>query len=130
MEEQGPAAPAGREELMHRSSRVSIAAIAAERRRSPTLSERRLWSRLKGSQLEVAFRREYVVGRFIVDLAAPSRRLAVEVDGGYHARIAAKDARRDRELACLGWRVLRLDAALVVADLDAAVQRVREALGA
>ncbi|HMR80302.1 MAG TPA: DUF559 domain-containing protein, partial [Polyangiaceae bacterium] len=66
----------------------------------------------------------------IVDLAAPSRRLAVEVDGGYHARIAAKDARRDRELARMGWRVLRLDAALVVAELDAAVRRVREALGA
>ncbi len=113
---------------MHRSSRVSIAAIASERRATPTLSERKLWCRLKGSRLGVAFRREYVVGRFIVDLAAPSRRLAVEIDGGYHARIAAKDARRDRELARLGWRVLRLDAALVVSDLDAALKRVRKAL--
>lgn len=37
---------------------------------------------------------------------------------------------RDRELARLGWCVLRLDAALVVSDLDAAVQRVGEVLGA
>jgi very-short-patch-repair endonuclease len=113
-----------------RSSRSSIAAIAVERRRTPTLSERRLWERLKGSQLGVGFRREFVVGRFIVDLAAPSVRVAVEVDGGYHARIAARDACRDRGLARLGWRVLRLDSALVMTDIDAAVQRVRQALRA
>ncbi|HMR09191.1 MAG TPA: DUF559 domain-containing protein [Polyangiaceae bacterium] len=88
----------------------------------------KLWSRLKSSQLGVGFRREFVVGRFIADFAAPSRRLIVEVDGGYHARVAARDARRDRALARAGWRVLRLDAALVMTDIEAAVQRVREAL--
>ncbi len=117
---------------MHRTSRSCprIARFAHERGRHPTFSEAKLWSRLKGSQLGVAFRREFVVGRFIVDLCAPSRRLVVEVDGGYHARIAARDARRDRALARAGWRVLRLDAELVVADIEAAVQRVREALAA
>ncbi len=73
-------------------------------------------------------RREFVVGRYIVDLCAPSRKLVVEVDGGYHARIAARDARRDRALARAGWRVLRLDAALLVADVEAAVRLVRQAL--
>lgn len=55
-------------------------------------------------------------------------RLVVEVDGGYHRQVVARDARRDRALLRAGWRVLRLDAALVVADVDAAVARVREAL--
>jgi very-short-patch-repair endonuclease len=108
-----------------------IAQIAHERRHNPTFSEAKLWTRLKGSQLGVGFRREFVVGRFIVDLCAPSRRLIVEIDGGYHERCAGRDARRDRELRRAGWRVLRLDAALVVADLEAAVGLglVREALG-
>ncbi len=115
---------------MHRSSRSNarIASIAHDRRRHPTLSEQKLWARLKGSQLGVGFRRELVIGRFIVDLAAPSRRLVVEIDGGYHARIAAKDARRDRALSRAGWRVLRVDAALVMADIEAAVALVRSAL--
>ena len=115
---------------MHRTSRSCprIARFAHERRRHPTLSEQKLWSRLKSSQLGVGFRREFVVGRFIADFAAPSRRLILEVDGGYHARVAARDARRDRALARAGWRVLRLDAALVMTDIEAAVQRVREAL--
>ena len=52
----------------------------------------------------------------------------VEVDGEYHARFAARDARRDRALRRAGWRVLRLDAALVMGDLEVAVGRVREVL--
>ncbi|HMR09702.1 MAG TPA: DUF559 domain-containing protein [Polyangiaceae bacterium] len=105
-----------------------IASFAHVRRRHPTFTESKLWLRLKGSQLGVGFRREFVVGRYIVDLCAPSRRLVVEVDGGYHRLVRARDARRDRALARAGWRVLRVDAALVVADIDAAVERVRQAL--
>jgi hypothetical protein len=53
--------------------------------------------------------------------AAPARRLAVEVDGGYHALRIAADARRDAKLRRWGWRVLRLDARLVVAHPAEAV---------
>ncbi len=59
----------------------------------------------------------------------PSRRLIVEVDGDWHRGRERLDARRDRALARAGWRVLLLDAALVMRDLPAAVARVREALG-
>jgi len=41
---------------------------------------------------------------------APSVRLVVEVDGGYHARRASADARRDRKLERAGHRVLRIEA--------------------
>ena len=66
---QGPATSPGREVHMHRSSRSNarIASIAHVRRRHPTLSEQKLWARLKGSQLGVGFRRELVIARFIVD---------------------------------------------------------------
>ena len=40
------------------------------------------------------------------------------------------DKRRDRDLARLGWRVLRLEAGLVVHRLPEAVARIRQALGA
>jgi very-short-patch-repair endonuclease len=52
----------------------------------------------------------------------------VEVDGNYHARRRGADARRDAKLRRLGYRVLRLPAALVMNDLKAAVELVREAL--
>ena len=59
----------------------------------------------------------------------PAERLVVEVDGGHHAEQALADARRDAVLARAGYRVLRLDAALVMRDLEGALARVRHALG-
>jgi very-short-patch-repair endonuclease len=69
-----------------------------------------------------------VVGRFIADFAAPSVRLIVEVDGGYHARRTRADAARDEKLRRLGWCVLRIPAEVVLRDLPAAIAAIREAL--
>jgi very-short-patch-repair endonuclease len=54
--------------------------------------------------------------------------LVVEVDGGYHGGRGGADARRDRVLARAGWRVVRVPAALVARDLDAAVGLILAAL--
>ena len=105
-----------------------LAQCAHELRSAPTWSERLLWERLSGSQLGVGFRRQLVIGRYIVDFAAPAVRLVVEVDGGSHRERQRADARRDRALAGLGWRVLRIPAELVESDIDAAVARVAEAV--
>ena len=99
-------------------------------RSAPTTTEAQLWQALSGSQLGIGFRRQMVIGRFIVDFAAPAARLVVEVDGGYHRERARADARRDRELGRLGWRVLRLPAELVRDRLGDAVAAVRVALAA
>jgi very-short-patch-repair endonuclease len=98
-------------------------------RRALTASEARLWSALSARRLGVQFRRQVpLAGRFIVDFAAPSAGLIVEVDGVGHAHRRGADKRRDRALTALGWRVLRLDAALVISDLPAAVALVQQAL--
>ena len=101
---------------------------AALMRHSPTSTEALLWSELRGGRLGVPFRRQVVIGRRIADFCAPSIKLVVEVDGGYHAGQAPRDARRERELAALGYRVVRVDASLVSHDLPAAVALVRAAL--
>ena len=93
-----------------------------------TPSEDALWKALRRTQLGVKFRRQVAIGRYIADFCAPAARLIVEVDGAYHARRRAADARRDRALGRLGYRVFRLDAALVMSRLPEAVARVREAL--
>jgi very-short-patch-repair endonuclease len=75
---------------------------------SPTDSEAAIWQLLSGSNLGVAFKRQVVIGRYIVDLCAPSIKLIVEVDGGYHRERAKADARRQRELEALGYTVVRV----------------------
>jgi very-short-patch-repair endonuclease len=69
-----------------------------------------------------------LLGRYITDFYAPAAHLAVEVDGGYHARRERADARRDAKLTRAGYRVLRLEAELVMRDLPAALGRIRGAL--
>src|SRR5512143_3843584 len=107
---------------------VSIAPLLAVRahamRHDPTPSELALWRCLSGEKLGVVFRRQVPVHRFILDFLAPEVHLAVEVDGGSHARKRSADARRDEKLRRLGYRVLRLDAKMVLRDLPAAVGRV------
>ena len=104
---------------------------AATMRAVPTTTEALLWEQLRGSRLGVAFRRQVPLGgRYIADFVAASARLVVEVDGGYHSRRVRADARRDRVLAKLGWRVVRIEAELVQRDIAAAVAKVREALAA
>ena len=80
------------------------------------------------SRTGLAFRRQVPLLGFIADFYAPSARLIVEVDGGYHARRVTADARRDRKLERAGYRVVRIQAALILRDLPAAVLAVRRAL--
>ena len=105
-----------------------IAVRARQMRSALTPSEERLWLELRGGQLGVWFRRQVPLGRFIGDFVSVSARLVVEVDGAYHVRRRALDARRDRALARLGYRVLRLEAELVMAQPAEAVRLVRVAL--
>jgi len=105
-----------------------VVARAREMRSALTPSEQRLWLAIRGGALGVWFRRQVPLGRFIGDFVAASARLVVEVDGGYHARQRAADARRDRALQRLGYRVLRLDAELVSQREEEAVAQIRAAL--
>ena len=103
-------------------------ARAQHMRRHQTPSEERLWAELRGGRLGVAFRRQVVIGRFVVDFAASQARVVVEVDGGVHRDRVRLDARRDAHLVRAGYRVVRVPAALVVGHPDAAVAIVRAAL--
>ena len=98
-------------------------------RHQPTESEAALWTALKSNQLGLIFRRQVLIGNwYIVDFLAPNLKLVVEVDGGYHARRVTADARRERYLSRLGYRVLRLDAQLVLTRLAEATDGVRAAI--
>jgi very-short-patch-repair endonuclease len=112
-----------------RAHQTLVTQRAIAMRSALTPSEQAIWALLRGKQLGVWFRRQVPLGRFVADFVAPSARLVVEVDGGYHARRCTADARRDRALARLGYRVLRLEAPLVLERPLDALARVHVALG-
>jgi len=90
---------------------------------APSPAEERLWQALRASQLGVAFKRQVVIGSFIVDFLAPARKLIVEVDGAFHERQRVADARRDAKLHKLGFVVLRLSARLQLSEMLALLER-------
>ena len=110
------------QKLLTQRARLMLAA--------PTPSEQRLWKEaLSARKLGVAFRRQVpLAGRYIADFYCASCRLVVEVDGSYHTRRQAADERRTRALERLGYRVLRLDAELVMRDMPQALALLRQAI--
>ncbi len=105
-----------------------LAERAAEMRAAPTRSEAALWEALRGRKLGVEVRRQVVVGDHIADFVVPSAKLVIEVDGGYHQSRVTADARRERALRRLGYRVLRLDADLLLSAFPVALQQLKDAL--
>jgi very-short-patch-repair endonuclease len=97
-------------------------------RHNLTETEQILWRRISGKQLGVAFRRQVPVGRYVADFVAPAVKLAVEVDDRSHEFKRTADARRDRNLGRLGYRVLRIPAELVRSNPAEAVARIVAAL--
>jgi very-short-patch-repair endonuclease len=101
-----------------------LTAHAHRMRVAPSEPERVLWQALRCCQLGVQFRRQVVIGGFIVDFFAPAVQLVVEVDGAQHTRQRGADKRRDRELQAAGLTVLRLPAQVVLSDLPLALRQV------
>lgn len=77
-------------------------------RNESTHPERALWYWLRKSQVKGAkFRRQAVLGEYIVDFLCPELRLVIEVDGESHVGRGNKDADRDGWLRDRGYRVIR-----------------------
>ncbi len=98
-------------------------------RAAPTWPEQVLFGAIRGKRLGVCVKRQVVLGRYIADFVVPSRKLVIEVDGPCHALQRSADARRDRALERLGYRVLRVSADDVCRRLEDVLVRVRAALG-
>ena len=111
-----------------RTPHAVIVARAVAFRAAPTTTEALLWEALRAEKLGVRFRRQVVLGRYIADFCAPRAKVVVEVDGEVHEGRAAADARRDRDLGRMGYRVLRLPRQLVQERLAEAVALVVAAL--
>jgi very-short-patch-repair endonuclease len=102
--------------------------FARKLRREATPAERCLWGVLKNGQLEgVKFRRQAILGDYIVDFAAFETRLIVEVDGATHStqEELTRDALRERKLRAMGFAILRFQNAEVFENLKGVEATIR-----
>ncbi len=99
-------------------------------RGQPTDAERILWQRLR-HDIQIAgshFRRQALIGPFIVDFASRRAKLVVELDGGQHDTRRAADARRTRFIEGRGYRVLRFWNNDVLGNIDGVLSEIQFAL--
>ena len=71
-----------------------------------------LWSELQGRRLlDLKFRRQYGIGRYVVDFYCPKLKLVIEVDGDSHSTRKAEryDKRRQEYIESKGIKVYRCD---------------------
>jgi very-short-patch-repair endonuclease len=106
----------------------TLTGFAKQMRRNPTDAERRVWSLLRRKQVDgLKFRRQVVLGPFIVDFACLQRRLVIEVDGGQHAASATDEA-RTKVLEANGYRVLRYWNNDVLTNIDGVLEDIVSAI--
>ena len=78
-------------------------------RSQPTEAESTLWEQLRGKKTGFKFRRQHIIGDFIVDFLCLEKHLIIEVDGGYHndPQVAENDKLRSEILELQGYTILR-----------------------
>ena len=103
---------------------------AKEMRENMTEAETVLWEALKSKHIGDKFRRQHIIGNFIPDFVCLSKRLVIEVDGGYHTDDTQQglDEGRAEELKQLGFEVIRFTNEEVLNNLDKVVHQITEKL--
>jgi very-short-patch-repair endonuclease len=100
-------------------------------RQNATKAKTLLWHQLRRKRVgDLRFRRQYRIGRYIVDFVCLPARLVVEVDGDSHDLTFEQDERRTRWLEREGVRVIRFWNRDVMNDLDSAVRTIEAELSA
>jgi very-short-patch-repair endonuclease len=98
---------------------------ARELRQQSTLPEKILWERLREHHLGgLHFRRQAIIGPFIVDFYCHSAKLVVEVDGGIHSQQKGMDDVRDNYLTSLGLFIMHITNEKVKLELDLVMQEI------
>ena len=103
---------------------------ALEQKRYPTEAERCLWEILRANKMGHRFRRQHIVGDFIVDFICLPLNLIIEVDGEYHNNPKQQEADhlRDSILNQAGYTILRFTNEEVIGNIENVIHRITSAM--
>lgn len=100
-------------------------------RRGQTDAERKLWSLLRNRQLSgVKFRRQFSIGKYILDFYSPEYKIGIEADGGQHYENKGKrkDELRTRELTGYGVKIVRFSDLGILNNIEGVYGRIQEVI--
>ena len=101
---------------------------ARKNRAKMTEAETMLWERLRCYPRPIRFRRQHIIGDYIVDFACLQKMLVIEVDGEYHSTDEQKalDDVRTEYLNKIGFSVIRFNNEHVVNHIDDVLAHIEE----
>jgi len=97
---------------------------AKEMRKGQTEAEEILWEKLRNRKAEYRFRRQQIIGHFIVDFVCLPKKTIIEVDGPVHNFQKQADEERTQYLVAMGYDVLRFKNEEVLSYPDKVTERV------
>ncbi len=107
-----------------------LKANARENRRNMTEAESMMWECLKCYKKSHHFRRQHMIGDYIVDFVCLTNRLVIEVDGEYHFTDEQQklDTMRTEYLNSKGFHVMRFTNQQVMNETNAVKASIEEYL--
>ena len=96
-------------------------------RRNLSKAEILLWLELKNKKINGhKFRRQYSVGRYVVDFYCPELKLAIEVDGGSHLTASSHEYDKQREsfIKSFGVKFLRFNNRDIENNLEQVLEKI------
>jgi len=106
--------------------------IARVLRRNQTPHEYKLWYWLRDKRFEgLKFRRQYPIGKYIVDFCCFEKKLVIELDGGQHNKSEQikYDILRSKYLENQGYKILRFENSEIDENLDGVLEKIMEVCG-
>jgi len=101
---------------------------ARQLRNHETEAEHLLWQRLCNNQiLDLHFRRQHPINRFIADFYCVKLKLVIEIDGGIHDLPENReyDLKRTAILNDFGITVLRFSNEQIIYEIDLSIQKIK-----
>jgi very-short-patch-repair endonuclease len=111
---------------------LRLTSYARALRQGQTDAEHQLWMILRNRQIAgLKFRRQQVIGEYIVDFICFDAKLIIEVDGGQHneKKNANRDEQRTQWLESRGYIVLRYWNNDVLENLEGVTAKIYEQFG-
>ena len=103
---------------------------AKQMRKEPTEAEKAFWEMATSGVFGSKYRRQHIIGDYIVDFVCLEKNLIVEIDGGYHndEQQQIEDNIRSTELKNNGFAILRLSNEVVLGDPQEVIRRMKLAM--
>ncbi len=100
-------------------------------RKNQTDAEKKLWAVLRNRQMAgTKFRRQFSIGRYILDFYSPKYRVGIEADGGghYEDRENQRDKLRTKELSILGIEILRFNNLEILNNIEGVCEVIEQTI--